>query len=116
MKRPDADASLEALFPVLNGQLPVVINANLEREILRALDLAKKFKLKAIIAGGQEAWKVTDQVQSEAVFCRFCCRSIFRNAPPPFPPKPIPNRFRFYGPLDPQNAECGLPDSAKCPV
>ena len=67
MKRPDADASLEALFPVLNGQLPVVINANLEREILRALDLAKEFKLKAIIAGGQEAWKVADRLKADNV-------------------------------------------------
>ncbi len=55
MKRPDADASLEALFPVLAGQMPVVFNANSEREILRVLDLVNEFKLKAIIAGGQES-------------------------------------------------------------
>ncbi len=59
MKRPDADASLEALFPVLAGQMPVVFNANSEREILRVLDLVNEFKLKAIIAGGQEAGRPT---------------------------------------------------------
>ncbi len=67
MKRPEADASLEALLPILSGQMPVVFNANLEREITRALDLAKEFKLKPIIAGGQEAWKVADRLKRENV-------------------------------------------------
>ena len=67
MKRPDADQSLEALIPVLNGQIPVVFNANREIEIVRALDLAKEFKLKAIIAGGQEAWKVADRLKAQNV-------------------------------------------------
>lgn len=67
MKRPDADKSLEALFPVLNGSMPVVLNANRENEIIRALDLAKEFKLKAIIAGGQEAWKVADRLKAQNV-------------------------------------------------
>ncbi|MEO6587805.1 MAG: amidohydrolase family protein, partial [Pyrinomonadaceae bacterium] len=67
MKRPDSDASLEALLPVLSGQMPVVFNANLEREILRALDLAKEFKLRPIIAGGQEAWKVADRLKADNV-------------------------------------------------
>lgn len=67
MKRPEADASLEALLPILNGQMPIVFNANSEREILRALDLAKEFKLKPIIAGGQEAWKVADRLRLENV-------------------------------------------------
>ena len=64
MKRPDADQSLEALFPVINRQMPIVFNANREIEIVRALDLAKEFNLKAIIAGGQEAWKVADRLKA----------------------------------------------------
>ena len=67
MKRPEADPSLEALLPILSGQIPVVMNANLEREIVRALDLAKEFKLKAIIAGGQEAWQVADRLKADNV-------------------------------------------------
>ena len=65
MKRPGADASLEALFPALNRQIPVVFNANREIEIIRALDLAKEFNLQAIIAGGQEAWKVADRLKAQ---------------------------------------------------
>ena len=67
MKRPDKDASLEALIPVLNRQIPIVFNANREIEIIRALDLAKEFNLKAVIAGGQEAWKVADRLKAQDV-------------------------------------------------
>lgn len=67
MKRPEADASLEALIAVINGQLPVVFNANSEREINRSLDLAKEFKLKAIISGGYEAWKAADRLNAQDV-------------------------------------------------
>jgi imidazolonepropionase-like amidohydrolase len=67
MKRPEDDKSLEALFPVINGTMPIVFNANLEREINRSLDLAKEFNLKAIIAGGQEAWKVADRLKLQNV-------------------------------------------------
>lgn len=67
MKRPESDASLEALLPILNGQMPIVFNANTEREILRALDFAKEFKLKPIIAGGQESWKAADRLRLENV-------------------------------------------------
>ena len=67
MKRPEMDKSLEALFPIVNGTMPVVFNANTEREIVRALDLVKEFKLNAIIAGGQEAWKVAPRLKAQNV-------------------------------------------------
>ena len=67
MKRPEDDKSLEALIPVVNGEIPVVFNANTEREIVRALDLAREFNLKAIIAGGQESWKVADRLKAQNV-------------------------------------------------
>src|SRR5215813_3860643 len=40
VRRPDTDRSLEALVPVIEGKMPVVMLANTEREINRALDLA----------------------------------------------------------------------------
>jgi imidazolonepropionase-like amidohydrolase len=67
MKRPDVDLSLQALFPVLDRQMPIVFNANREAEIKRALELAREFNLRAIIAGGQESWKVADQLKSQDV-------------------------------------------------
>jgi len=67
MKRPADDKSLEVLIPLLNRQMPVVFNANTENEIIRALDLAKEFNLKAIIAGGQAAGSVTDRLKAQNV-------------------------------------------------
>ncbi len=67
VKRPDADKSLEALFPAINRQMPVVFNANREIDVIRALDLIKEFKLNGIIAGGQEAWKVADRLKAQNV-------------------------------------------------
>ena len=54
-RRPETDRSLAALVPVIEGQMPVVMLANSEREITRALDLGEEFNLRLIIAGGREA-------------------------------------------------------------
>lgn len=66
-RRPDQDRSLAALLPVLDGTLPVVMYADREREIARALDLAEEFKLKAIIAGGLESAKVAERLRESKV-------------------------------------------------
>ncbi len=67
IKRPEADKSLEALIPALNRDIPTVFNANSEIEIIRALDFAKEFNLKLIVAGGNEAWKVADRLKKAEV-------------------------------------------------
>ncbi len=59
MPRPAVDPSLDALQPVLRGEQPLCVNADSDREILRALSLADEFTLKIEIAGGEEAWKLT---------------------------------------------------------
>ena len=63
MRRPDQNRSLAALLPVLDGAIPVVMYADREREISRALDLAQEFKLRAIIAGGLESDKVAARLR-----------------------------------------------------
>ncbi len=67
IKRPDTDRSLAALYPAINGKMPVVFSANREAEIVRALDLIKELKLNGIIAGGHEAWKFADRLKSQNV-------------------------------------------------
>jgi hypothetical protein len=66
-RRPDVDRSLAALIPVLDGRLPVVMLADREREIERALDLAQEFKLKAIIAGGRESDRLAERLAKQNV-------------------------------------------------
>ncbi len=66
-RRPETDRSLAALVPVVDGRMPVVMLANSEREISRALDLASEFKLKLIVAGGREADRVADRLAKQNV-------------------------------------------------
>lgn len=67
MRRPEVDRSLAALVPVVEGRMPVVMLANSEREIDRALDLAAEFKLKLIVAGGREADRLADRLAKQNV-------------------------------------------------
>ena len=66
-RRPETDRSLAALIPVIDGRMPVVMLANSEREITRALDLGAEFKLKLIIAGGREADQVAARLAKQNV-------------------------------------------------
>lgn len=66
-RRPNQDRSLAALLPVLDGAMPVVMYADREREIARALDLAQEFKLRPIIAGGLESGKVAERLSAGKV-------------------------------------------------
>lgn len=67
MQRVEFDPSLESLLPALAGQQPVVMAANSQREIERALDLGKEFGLKVMIAGGSEAYLVASRLKAEGV-------------------------------------------------
>jgi imidazolonepropionase-like amidohydrolase len=49
------DPALEALQPAVTGRLPVVYRADSVREIDRALEMTRAFKLQVILAGGREA-------------------------------------------------------------
>lgn len=53
--RPPSDRSLESLWPALDREIPVFMEANTELEIERALTLASEFKLDVVIAGGRES-------------------------------------------------------------
>ena len=67
MQRVEFDPSHEALLPALAGQQPVIMAANSQREIERALDLGKEFGLKLIIAGGSESYLMTSRLKAENV-------------------------------------------------
>jgi imidazolonepropionase-like amidohydrolase len=64
---PKPDPRLEALAPYARGAKPVVLHADQPVEILDALDLARELKLKAVISGGAEAWKVADALKAAKV-------------------------------------------------
>ncbi|HTO72980.1 MAG TPA: amidohydrolase family protein, partial [Gemmatimonadales bacterium] len=60
-------AELEALRPVLKGELPVVFVANRRSDILSVLRLGNEYKLKMIIEGGVEAWQVGSELAKAGV-------------------------------------------------
>lgn len=62
VKTPPFDEKLEAMIPVLKGKLPVIISANKEGSILAAIKFAKKHRLKAILYGVKNGWKVADKI------------------------------------------------------
>ena len=60
-------ADLEALIPVIEGKLPLVVEANRMDEIDSALALARDFDLKLMIVGGAEAWLTADRLAAAQV-------------------------------------------------
>jgi imidazolonepropionase-like amidohydrolase len=56
--RPEINRSMEALQPVINGELPVVFNVNSVREMKRAIALAEEFNLKYILNGGLQSYQI----------------------------------------------------------
>jgi imidazolonepropionase-like amidohydrolase len=58
---------LEALVPYARGLKPVVIQANRKPEIVEALKLADELKIKMILSGAIDAWKVTDELKKRDV-------------------------------------------------
>jgi imidazolonepropionase-like amidohydrolase len=64
---PRPDLSLEALAPVARGELPLVLRADTEDDIRGAVRFAAERGLKLIVAGGLEAWRVTDLLKERDV-------------------------------------------------
>ncbi len=60
-------ADLEALLPVLRGQRPLIAVANRRSDIETALRIGREFRLKVILAGGQEAWEIADAIARAGV-------------------------------------------------
>jgi imidazolonepropionase-like amidohydrolase len=56
--RPESDLKLAALVPYARGERPVIFRAEREREIRAVVRFAEETRLKPIIIGGSDAWKV----------------------------------------------------------
>ncbi len=63
----DRDLKLEALVPVVRGELPLLVFADRSREIRNAVEFCDKQRLRMILAGGAEAYKVKDLLRSKGV-------------------------------------------------
>lgn len=63
----ERDVKLEALVPVVRGQLPVLVFADRAHDIKNAVEYCDKQKLRMILAGGEEAYKVKDLLRSKDI-------------------------------------------------
>ena len=67
LPRPDRNVVLEPLIPYVRGEQPVIFRADRDAEIRGALRFADEMKLKAIILGGNDAWKVANLLKEKNV-------------------------------------------------
>jgi len=63
----ERDLKFDAMIPVVKGELPVLVYANRARDIRNAIEFCGKEKLKMILAGGNEAWKVKDLLKEKNI-------------------------------------------------
>jgi imidazolonepropionase-like amidohydrolase len=56
------DQQFEAMRPLVRGEVPVLVSANSEAQIRGAIELQDSLGLDVIINGGDEAWRVMDDL------------------------------------------------------
>jgi imidazolonepropionase-like amidohydrolase len=76
---------LEALVPVVEGRLPLIVETDKASDIEGALGVAQEFGLRMIVAGGAEAWMLADRLAAARV-------AVFTNAT-----NNIPSSFATLG-------------------
>src|SRR5256884_860688 len=60
-------AGLEALLPVLRGQLPLIAVANRRSDIETALRIAREYNLHLILGGAAEGWMIPNEIAAAGV-------------------------------------------------
>jgi imidazolonepropionase-like amidohydrolase len=63
----ERDLKLEALVPVVQGKLPVLVIADEVRDIRNAVDFCTKQNLRMILGSGAEAWKVKELLKEKKI-------------------------------------------------
>jgi imidazolonepropionase-like amidohydrolase len=58
---------LEALVPVVRGEIPLAVTAHRASDILAALRLADRFELRLVLMGAAEGWLVADEIARRQV-------------------------------------------------
>ena len=67
LPRPNVNVVLDAIVPYVRGEQPVIFRADREAEIRGAIKFAEEMKLKPIILGGDDAWKVASLLKEKNV-------------------------------------------------
>lgn len=74
----------EAMKPVLEGKIPLMIHADETRQIKAAVEWAEERKYRMILSGGQDAWKLADWLGERkipVVYLHMFTAPRYRNSP-----------------------------------
>jgi len=63
----DIDIRFEALLDVIDGKTPLIIQANEYKQIESAVNFCHRFRLKMILLGGEDSWKLTDLLKKNNI-------------------------------------------------
>lgn len=80
-KPPKIDHSLEAMLPVVRGELPLKIHAHRADDIMTALRIAKEFNLKITLDHFTEGYMIIDRIKpcidelNAGIIMARCCMS-----------------------------------------
>ena len=96
--RHDFDPRLEALLPAIDGSIPVVVHAQRLAQIRDAVKWASEEKLRLVIWGGADAWRMADELAKAGV--------------PVILESPLVLPVREDDPYDAQFADAGVLDRA----
>ncbi len=73
---PARDLSLEAMLPLISGEMPVMVHCNRLDDILTAIRIADEFNLKIILTGAVDAYKAVEEIKKRDI--PVILESIFR--------------------------------------
>ncbi|MEK6676416.1 MAG: amidohydrolase family protein [Planctomycetota bacterium] len=90
------DLELEALLPYVRGEKPVFLEAGGYKQILETIEFAEKHKLRMVLVGGAESWKLAAQLAEKKI-------SVVLSSPTTMPAnefEPWDSVYRCAGELD----------------
>ena len=64
---PRVNQAMESLVPALRGEMPIIFDVNTIEQIRGVLTLADSFKLKVILRGPRDAWRVADTLAARSI-------------------------------------------------
>jgi imidazolonepropionase-like amidohydrolase len=64
---PATDLRFEAMIPYVRGERPILFTAERERDIRGIVKFVEDMRVKGVIVGGQEAWKVADGLKKNNI-------------------------------------------------
>lgn len=63
----ERDLPLDALIPYVRGEKPIIFSAGAYKHILDTIEFAEKRKLKCVLYGGDEAWKLAQELAEKNI-------------------------------------------------